>query len=199
MNIRGALGLWLGLTLVSQSIAWADNAATQPVRIAVVNVAALLDNSPQSKDAEAKLKLDFVPREQKLAADQKQMQQLEDDLANRNDTGSLSADEKLQRQRELRDRQRKYSREMEDFREEVRVARDAAIDALQNGIVQAIGEVREQEKIDLVLRESNYIVASDRIDITSKVMQHLEQKFQAQATLASPAAAPAVVVPSKQE
>jgi outer membrane protein len=180
-------------------MAWADDAVTQPVRIAVVNVAALLDNSPQSKAAEAKLKLDFVPREQKLAADQKQMQQLEDDLANRNDTGSLSADEKLQRQRELRDRQRKYSREMEDFREEVRLARDAAIDALQNGIVQAIGEVREQQKIDLVLRESNYIVASDRIDITSKVMQHLEQKFQAQATLASPAAAPAVVVPSKQE
>ncbi|MBO0614741.1 OmpH family outer membrane protein [Thiothrix fructosivorans] len=199
MNIRGVLGLWLGLILASQSVVWANDTATQPVRIAIVNVATLLDNTPQSKAAEAKLKLDFVPREQKLAADQKQMQALEDDLALRNEAGSLPEDEKLQRQRELRDRQRKYSREMEDFREEVRAARDAAIDALQNGIIQAIGEVRAQEKIDLVLRESNYIVASDRIDITSKVMQHLEQKFQAQATLAPPAAAAPVVVPRKQE
>ncbi len=199
MNIRGVLGLWLGLILASQSVVWANDTATQPVRIAIVNVATLLDNAPQSKAAEAKLKLDFVPREQKLAADQKQMQALEDDLALRNEAGSLPEDEKLQRQRELRDRQRKYSREMEDFREEVRAARDAAIDALQNGIIQAIGEVRAQEKIDLVLRESNYIVASDRIDITSKVMQHLEQKFQAQATLAPPAAAAPVVVPRKQE
>ena len=199
MKIQGVLGLWLGLILASQSVAWANDAATQPVRIAIVNVATLLDNAPQSKAAEAKLKLDFVPREQKLAADQKQMQALEDDLALRNEAGSLPEDEKLQRQRELRDRQRKYSREMEDFREEVRAARDAAIDALQNGIIQAIGEVRAQEKIDLVLRESNYIVASDRIDITSKVMQHLEQKFQAQATLAPPAAAAPVVVPRKQE
>ncbi|MEN9423273.1 MAG: hypothetical protein RL122_656 [Pseudomonadota bacterium] len=199
MNIRGVLGLWLGLILANQSVAWANDTATQPVRIAIVNVATLLDNAPQSKAAEAKLKLDFVPREQKLAADQKQMQALEDDLALRNEAGSLPEDEKLQRQRELRDRQRKYSREMEDFREEVRAARDAAIDALQNGIIQAIGEVRAQEKIDLVLRESNYIVASDRIDITSKVMQHLEQKFQAQATLAPPAAAAPVVVPRKQE
>ena len=197
MKIQGVLGLWLGLILASQSVAWANDTATQPVRIAIVNVATLLDNAPQSKAAEAKLKLDFVPREQKLAADQKQMQALEDDLALRNDAGSLPEDEKLQRQRELRDRQRKYSREMEDFREEVRAARDAAIDSLQTGIIQAIGEVRAQEKIDLVLRESNYIVASDRIDITSKVMQHLEQKFQAQATLAPPAAP--VVVPSKQE
>ena len=197
MNIRGVLGLWLGLILASQSVAWANDAATQPVRIAIVNVATLLENAPQSKAAEAKLKLDFVPREQKLAADQKQMQALEDDLALRNESGSLPEDEKLQRQRELRDRQRKYSREMEDFREEVRAARDAAIDSLPTGIIQAIGEVRAQEKIDLVLRESNYIVASDRIDITSKVMQHLEQKFQAQATLAPPAAP--VVVPSKQE
>ena len=199
MNIRGVLGLWLGLILASQSVVWANDTATQPVRIAIVNVATLLDNAPQPKAAEAKLKLDFVPREQKLAADQKQMQALEDDLALRNEAGSLPEDEKLQRQRELRDRQRKYSREMEDFREEVRAARDAAIDALQNGIIQAIGEVRAQEKIDLVLRESNYIVASDRIDITSKVMQHLEQKFQAQATLAPPAAAAPVVVPRKQE
>ena len=198
MKIQGVLGLWLGLILASQSVAWANDAATQPVRIAIVNVATLLENAPQSKAAEAKLKLDFVPREQKLAADQKQMQALEDELTQRNDVGALPADEKIQRQRELRDRQRTYSREMEDFREEVRAARDTAIDTLQADIVKAIGEVREREKIDLVLRESNYIVASDRIDLTSKVMQHLVQKFQAQATLAPPAAAP-VAVPSKQE
>ncbi|OQW97437.1 MAG: hypothetical protein BWK73_54410 [Thiothrix lacustris] len=194
MKIQGVLGLWLGLILASQSVAWANDTATQPVRIAIVNVATLLENAPQSKAAEAKLKLDFVPREQKLAADQKQMQALEDELTQRNDVGALPADEKIQRQRELRDRQRTYSREMEDFREEVRAARDTAIDTLQADIVNAIGEVREREKIDLVLRESNYIVASDRIDITSKVMQHLVQKFQAQATLAPP-----VAVPSKQE
>lgn len=198
MKIQGVLGLWLGLILASQSVAWANDTATQPVRIAIVNVATLLENAPQSKAAEAKLKLDFVPREQKLAADQKQMQALEDELTQRNDVGALPADEKIQRQRELRDRQRTYSREMEDFREEVRAARDTAIDTLQADIVKAIGEVREREKIDLVLRESNYIVASDRIDLTSKVMQHLVQKFQAQATLAPPAAAP-VAVPSKQE
>jgi outer membrane protein len=172
--------LLLMLALLGQAAAWAEEPVPQPVRIAIVNVATLLDNAPQSRAADAKLKLDFVHREQKLEAEQKAIQQLEDELASRNEAGSLLEEEKVQRQRELRDRQRKYAREMEDFREEVRAARDMAIDTLQAGIIQAIGEVRKQEKIDIVLRESNYIVASDRIDITAKVMQHLEQKFQAQ-------------------
>ncbi len=162
-------------------MALADAPAAEPVRIAIVNFTTLLDNAPQSKAADAQLKANFVPREQKLAAEQKAIKQLEEEIATRIDDGSLREEAKVQRQRELRDRQRKYARDMDDFREEVRVARETAIDTLQAGIIQAIGEVREQEKLDIVLRESNYIVASDRIDITAKVMQHLEDKFQGQA------------------
>lgn len=181
MKKTAAPWLLLMLALLGQPAAWAEEPVVQqPVRIAIVNVATLLDNAPQSRAADAQLKLKFVPREQKLEAEQKAIQQLEDELASRNEAGSLLEEDKVQRQRELRDRKRKYAREMEDFREEVRAARDTAIDTLQAGIIQAIGEVRKQEKIDIVLRESNYIVASDRIDITAKVMQHLEQKFQAQ-------------------
>lgn len=152
----------------------------RPVSIAIVNVSSLLENSPQSKAANDKLKADFVPREEALNVEQKAIRELEETLSNRIDAGALSDEEKLQEQRELRDRQRKYSRAMEDFREEVRSARDQAIDTLQNQIVEAIGEVRELEHIDLVLRETDYIVASDRIDITDMVMQHLKKKFQAE-------------------
>jgi len=164
----------------------ADEAEQRPVRIAIVNMARLLENAPQSKAADAQLKLDFVPRERKLEADQKAIRQLEDDLSTGIQSGVLPDLEKVEGQRKLRDLQRTYAREMEDFREAVRLARDTAIGALQAEIVQAIVEVREREKIDLVLRESNYIVASDRIDMTAQVMQHLEQKFQAKAA-ATPA------------
>jgi outer membrane protein len=56
--------------------------------------------------------------------------------------------------------------------------------------VLAIGEVREREQIDVVLRESDYIVASNRVDMTNKVMQHLEQKFQADKAAATSAEPP---------
>lgn len=177
--------LWVLAVLVLPGAVAAEDAAAQPVRIAVVNVDTLLSKSPQAQAAGSKLKADFLARQEKLTTEQKAIQQLDTELTSLEEAGTLTEEEQVKRQRELRDRQRNHSREMDDFREEVRIARDQTIDALQADIIQAIGEVREREQIDLVLRESDYIVASDRIDITAKVMQYLEQRFQQQA--ASPA------------
>ncbi|QTR51983.1 OmpH family outer membrane protein [Thiothrix unzii] len=167
-----------------------DNASTSPFRIAIVDVSVLLENSPQSKAANEKLKSAYVPREESLNKEQQAIQQLEEALAVRIEAGTVSEADKLEQQRELRDRKRKNVRALEDFREEVRTARDTAVDNLQSQIVLAIGEVREREQIDVVLRESDYIVASNRVDMTNKVMQHLEQKFQADKAAATSAEPP---------
>lgn len=187
MNVRAIVntGLKTGVSILFTLSCFAmspasSDTAERPFRIAIVNVAQLLENSPQSKAANEKLKTDFVPREEALDTEQKAIKELEDSLAAEIESGSLSEENKLQKQRELRDRQRTYARVMDDFREDVRNAREIAIDTLQNQIVQAIGDVREREQIDVVLRESDFIVASDRVDITGKVMQHLQQKFQAE-------------------
>ena len=167
-----------------------ENASTSPFRIAIVDVSVLLENSPQSKAANEKLKSAYVPREESLNKEQQAIQQLEEALAVRIEAGTVSEADKLEQQRELRDRKRKNVRALEDFREEVRTARDTAVDNLQSQIVLAIGEVREREQIDVVLRESDYIVASNRVDMTNKVMQHLEQKFQADKAAATSAEPP---------
>jgi outer membrane protein len=179
-------GLVVVLTLLSAPWVLAADETVRPFRMAIVNVSTLLENSPQSKAANDKLKSTFVSREEVLNTEQQAIQQLEEELAVRLEAGNISEEDKLQQQRELRDRKRKNTRSLEDFREEVRTARDTAVDNLQAQIVQAIGEVREQEQIDVVLRESDYIVASDRVDITAKVMQYLEQKFQAAKASPSP-------------
>lgn len=147
-------------------------------RIAVVDMGELLEKSPQSQTAETQLKASFSERETQLVSEQKRIQQLDSELKNLIDTGALSGDEKLRRERELRDLQRNNQRALDDFREEVRIARDIAIDRVQRDIIQAIAQVREREKLDLVLRENQYVVASTRIDITSMVMQVLEQAAQ---------------------
>jgi outer membrane protein len=180
----------LAVLLLPALVLAENNAAERPFRIAIVDVSVLLENSPQSKAANEKLKSTFVPREESLNQEQQAIQRLEEALTLRIDAGTISEVDKLEQQRELRDRKRKNVRALEDFREEVRTARDLAVDSLQSQIVLAIGEVRETEQIDVVLRESDYIVASNRIEITSKVMQHLEQKFQADQATATSAETP---------
>lgn len=179
--------LLAALLLPSVAIA-KDNAPIGSFRIAIVNVSALLENSPQSKAANEKLRATFLPREESLNKEQQAIQQLEEALSASIESGTISEADKLEKQRELRDRKRKNMRALEDFREEVRTARDIALDNLQSQIVLAIGEVREKEQIDVVLRESDYIVASNRVDITDQVMQHLEQKFQADKAAATSSA-----------
>lgn len=172
-----------GYLLIALSVASGVQAEDKPgraVQVAVVNVGVLLESSPQSKAANEKLKTAFVSREEELNKEQQAIQQEEADMAVKIESGSISEEDKLQQQRELRDRKRKNTRALEDFREEVRTARDLAVDNLQTQIVQAIGKVREREQIDVVLRETDYIVASDRIDITPKVMQYLVESFQAE-------------------
>lgn len=168
------------LSILPLGVVQAAETTEQPFHIAIVNVGMLLESSPQSKAANEKLKAAFALREEYLNKEQQAIQQEEADMAVRIESGSISEEEKLQQQRELRDRKRKNLRALEDFREEVRTARDLAVDNLQTQIVQAIGKVREQEQIDVVLRETDYIVASNRIDITPTVMQYLEQSFKAE-------------------
>lgn len=170
------LGVWMLLAVMLPTYGWADaNNANRVLRVAVVDFTKLLQGSPQYKAADDNLKASFLGREAALEEELKAIQRLEEQVVH-----IVDADQLLDHKRALRDRKRKHSRELEDFREEVRVARDAAIAALQTEIREAIANVREQEQIDLVLGENDYIVASDRIDMTPKVMHYLEQRFQQQ-------------------
>lgn len=168
--------LCVGVGLLTTSVAHAEKAASG-MRIAVVNVSSLLDKAPQAAAASEQLKAQYSPRELQLDAEQKRIQQLQDMLQRESTSSAISADEKLQRERSLRKSQRAFSRKLEDFREELRTARDQAFAGVQNQIFLAIGHVRDQQQIDVVLKESQFVAASDRVDITEQVLVYLRKQF----------------------
>lgn len=144
-----------------------------PLRIAVVNLSVLLEKAPQSQAASNKLKAEYSAKEQQLEAEKNAIKQAQDTLTNQIEAGTLNATDQLQQERDLRSRERTYNRNMEDFRDELRTARDLAMDSVQNVIFQAIEEVRAQQGIDLVFKENDYIAASKRVDMTDKVLAYL--------------------------
>lgn len=149
---------------------------SEPYRLAVVKMSIILNQSPQAEAASNKLRNDYAERERLLAKEQESVQAAEDDF--RNNRFILSADELVKLESELRKRQRDLKRNREDLREEVRVAKDQALSDLQSNVSAAIEAIRDQEKIDIVFRESDYLVASKRVDITNKVLRHLHSVFQ---------------------
>ena len=148
--------------------------AKEPVSVGVVNVTYLMEKAPQSEAASTKLKSKFSPVEKKLAFELDEINKLEAEL---NKIKLSKKNIKLQRQKErdIRTRKRKRSRSLQDFREELRFARDGALDDVQKEVFKAIDEVRAQLDIDIILQD--YVSASQDVDITPLVLDYLKNKL----------------------
>ncbi len=170
--------LLTGLLLWSMvSTAQAEEGDPQ-YRFAVVRMSTILNKSPQAEAASEALRERYVAREEALAKEQSAVQQAEEDFLSKQ--RALSADEAVKLESQLRKRQRDLKRSREDFREEVRLAKDKALSDLKKNVSFAIEAIRRQEKIDIIFRESDYLVASPRVDITEKVLAYLQGQFQTQ-------------------
>lgn len=161
------------LSLLFNSV-WAED-PNPPYRMAVVNLVKVLEQAPQSAAEGKRLESLFAAREAALAQEQLELQRAREALQATGDT--LPEAEQVQRERELRTLERDYSRKQEDLREEIRFAKDAALEKVQEQVEQAVDAVRAEGQIDIVFRESNYIVASARVNLTDKVLAYLQQQF----------------------
>lgn len=148
--------------------------------VAVVNVSLLLNRAPQSAAATENLKQKYAPIEGDLSKEQQAIQELQDQLA------QLPEDQRLQKDRDFRSRQRNYERAVEDFRAELRLARDEQLGQVQKQVIDAINVVRIQNKIDIVLKENDYIAASSQVDITNQVLDYLQQQFNSSTNNTNP-------------
>ncbi len=149
--------------------------AKEPVSVGVVNVTFIMENAPQAEVASTALKKKFSPQEKKLAESLEEINALAAEL--RKSTPSTeSASIKRKKERELRSLKRARSRSLQDFREELRFARDVALDEVQKEVFSAIDDVRKQENIDIILQD--FVSAAQRVDITPLVLGHLKKKLE---------------------
>lgn len=158
-------------SLIATAIAAENSFST---RIATVDVRLLLKDSPQSNVATEQLKKRFQYREKELENEKALIQQLESEL--RQKISDLSKDEIRQHKRKIRDKKRSQNRAVEDYREDLRLARNAALEDVEKIVFEAIDSVREKEGIDVVIQD--YVSASKRIAITDKVLVHLQMLLE---------------------
>jgi outer membrane protein len=164
---------WLVFTAILFSLAsFQILQAEEPISIGVVNVPYLMEHAPQAELASAALKEKFIPQEKKLADALDEINQLSTELDKLTD---LTTDKEVirQKERELRSKKRARNRMLQDFREELRFARDSALDDVQRGVFSAIDYIREQNKLDIILQD--YLSASQRVDVTPLVLEHLKK------------------------
>jgi outer membrane protein len=147
----------------------------QQLKIGVVNVGLLLEQTPQAKAASKSLEKEFAPQQAQLT---RLVQQMEKKQKNFQKNKLVMSESQLQfSQREIEVLNRDMQRKKNDIQELVNIKRNEKLVSLQNVVNQAIKEVGKQEKLDLILYEG-IAYTNNRLDVTKKVLEHLKKKYR---------------------
>ena len=156
-------------------IAWSAAAAVQAeVSIAYVSTQRTLEQAPQAKAAGERLQQEFAPREGSIANAQKSLKGLQDRLARDGAIMSEADRGKLERNNAVQ--QRDLKRTQAEYNEDLNLRRNEEFSKFQREATETIRSIAQENGYDLVL-EAGVIYASDKIDITDKVLARLREQF----------------------
>ncbi|MEX0951523.1 MAG: OmpH family outer membrane protein [Gammaproteobacteria bacterium] len=147
-------------------------ASAQDIKIAAVNAIRILENSPQAEVAHGKIEKEFAPRERQLVEEQKRLKSLEDRMLK--DGAIMSESERANLEREILSMRRDLRRKQEEYREDLNFRRNEEFTQIQKSILEAIQNVAKEMGYDLVIGEG-VIYASDKVDISDRVIEHLKR------------------------
>ncbi|HJP03714.1 MAG: hypothetical protein CL799_10140 [Chromatiales bacterium] len=154
---------------VMPSIAIAQT--TDGLKIGVVNVGRLLQESPQAQTAREALEDEFAPRRREIVAMQTALE--EKNAVIQKNLEVMGAEERENAQRDLRNDERAIARAQNEFREDLDLRNNEAIGGVQQGVFREIAAYADGAGFDLILADG-IVYASNRIDITQAVLDRLK-------------------------
>jgi len=167
--------LWTVLTLCL--VLAATTAVAAEARVGFVNTPRILEQAPQAKMARERLEQEFAPRDSELAAAQKTLKAQEERLAR--DGAIMSEEERRKLERDVLTQQRDLKRAREAFTEDLNLRRNEEFARMQREVGDAIVAIAKQDGYDLIF-ETGVVYASDRVDLTERVLGLLRQQFDVQ-------------------
>ena len=139
-------------------------------KIGYVVVEKVLKEAPQTLASNKKLEKEFKSRTDSLQKKVKAIQKEEKDF-NKNSV-TMSAAERQKSQKKIQNSKIEIQRIERELREDIDIRRREEIGKLQQQINEAIEEMAEKEKYDLILYQG-VAYASKEIDITDKLIKVL--------------------------
>lgn len=159
--------------ILATSPAWAD------LKIGYVNYSTLLQESPQAKAIQARLRAEFTPRQDELNKLQASFKARADQF--QRDAATMTDDQRDRTQNELQDSDRDLQRRQSELQDDFTQRRNEELSSLQRVLVQQVQTYAKAQNFDLVLADG-VIYATSAIDITPAILARLQQAAGASAT-----------------
>ena len=144
----------------------------QQLKIGFVNPVKLLELSPQGEKALRLLEEEFRPRDQELNDLREKALALEVELDKNRLV--LQASEIKKKQRAIDVIRRKIKRDQQEAREDYNIRRNEELAKLQRLVREMIVTIANEEGFDLIVEQAVYV--NNRIDLTERVLQRLQQE-----------------------
>ncbi|HEY9016925.1 OmpH family outer membrane protein [Thiomicrospira sp.] len=151
--------------------------ANESIKVGVVNVGLLLEQSPQAKAASAELEREFAPQQEELGKLNSQLEKEKSEL--KRNSLAMSEAQQASKEREIQMLTREIQRKRNDVQELLNIRRNEELAKLQSLVNSAIREVGTSEAYDLILYEG-IAYTNKRIDLTQAVLDYLSKDFEKQ-------------------
>jgi outer membrane protein len=148
-------------------------AVATTTKIGFVNTERLFREAAPAKRAQQKLEKEFATRDAEVQKLTKQVRDLQSNLDK--DGATMAEAERRNKERDLANLSRDLQRAQREFREDLNLRRNEELAQLQERANKVIQQIAEGEKFDLILQDP-VVYASQRIDITDKVIKALADK-----------------------
>jgi outer membrane protein len=154
-------------------LGWSAVAGAQQLKIGFVNTERVFREAAPAKRAQQKLEREFAARDGEIQKLAKQVQSLQSALEK--DGATMADAERRNRERDLANLTRDLQRAQREFREDLNLRRNEELASVQERANKVIQQIAEAEKYDLIVQDP-VVYASQRIDITEKVIKALADK-----------------------
>ena len=163
------------ISLLIATVLFAAGAAAPAAdyKIGFVNTERLFREAAPAKRAQQKLEREFAARDADLQRLTKQVRDLQQQLDK--DGATMGDAERRNKERDLANQTRDVQRMQREIREDINLRRNEELSGVQERANKVIQQIAEAEKFDLILQDP-VVYASQRIDITDKVIKALADK-----------------------
>jgi outer membrane protein len=170
---------WLLAAVAAAGIA-SSAVHAQTLKIGVINVARLIEQSPQSESVTKALQDEFGPRQRDITAMQQRLRT--DTETFQRDSPVMGEEERVNLERKIRDAQRELQRTENEYLEDLNLRRNEELGKLQREVLQKAQEYARAQKFDLLLADQSVVFASTAVDVTDAVLGMLKPAAAAPAT-----------------
>lgn len=150
----------------------AAHGQSDDVTIGVVNLQAVMEQSPQSREVSRTLTEEFQPRTRELERLRTELQGKQETYER--DASVMGEQERVALEREIRDGQRDLQRMTQTLQEDINIRRNEEVNALQQALAAQIQAYAQDAGYDLVLLDTIAVYVGDTVDITADVIEMIQ-------------------------